>query len=62
METLKKLGILIFVQIAFITVIFLVITCVRFLDINSFQSLKNEYEKYARFDVNKSLVYEGNSD
>lgn len=59
MDIIKKIGILLFVQVAAITVILIIATCVRFFDLENFETLKASYENYARYDVNTSLVYEG---
>ena len=46
-------------QIAFITIVFLILTGIRVFDNKSFNDILETYKKYALYDTDVLLVYDG---
>lgn len=59
MDFIKKMAILWLTISIFIALLFLSLTLVRVFDNKTFERFISQYESYAFFDADTSLVYEG---
>lgn len=59
MESIKKYFVLLVLVFTFLSIIFIFLTAVRFFDAENFKAFNNYYVFYAKYDVDKNLVYEG---
>ena len=62
MEIVNKYFILLSVVFVFLSIFIAFFTCVKFFDTERFNSVKEFYTIYAKYDVDKSLVFEGEND
>ena len=59
MRMSRKIITLFIIQLSFIVMIILFLTCVRFVDPLTFETFTSKYQNLSEYDVSISLVYDG---